>query len=66
MIKRCWAGGDDPLMLTYHDQEWGVPLRGDRAARAGLYLRHLGKIVDLGLEIDRESVLIADQPDVVN
>ena len=30
MIKRCWAGGDDPLMLAYHDEEWGVPMRGDR------------------------------------
>ena len=26
--KRCW-GGDDPLMTTYHDTEWGVPLHDD-------------------------------------
>jgi DNA-3-methyladenine glycosylase I len=26
MPKRCaWADGSDPLMLAYHDQEWGVP-----------------------------------------
>ncbi|MSQ35791.1 MAG: DNA-3-methyladenine glycosylase I [Dehalococcoidia bacterium] len=29
---RCeWAGGDDPLMRAYHDEEWGVPLHDDRA-----------------------------------
>jgi DNA-3-methyladenine glycosylase I len=27
--KRCW-GGDDPLMVAYHDTEWGVPLHDDR------------------------------------
>jgi DNA-3-methyladenine glycosylase I len=30
MKRRCWAGTDDPLMLAYHDHEWGVPLHGDR------------------------------------
>src|SRR5437899_12999225 len=30
MKRRCWAGTDDPLMLAYHDDEWGVPLHGDR------------------------------------
>ena len=29
---RCeWAGSADPLMLAYHDQEWGTPLRDERA-----------------------------------
>jgi len=29
--KRCtWVGKDDPLMLQYHDQEWGVPVHDDR------------------------------------
>ncbi|MGE0226987.1 MAG: DNA-3-methyladenine glycosylase I [Dehalococcoidia bacterium] len=29
---RCaWAGGNDPLMTAYHDEEWGVPLHDDRA-----------------------------------
>jgi DNA-3-methyladenine glycosylase I len=29
--KRCsWAGVDDPLMLQYHDSEWGVPVHDDR------------------------------------
>ena len=29
-IVRCaWAR--DPLMIEYHDREWGVPLHGDRA-----------------------------------
>jgi DNA-3-methyladenine glycosylase I len=44
--KRCaWVSGADPLMLEYHDREWGVPVRDDRkhfeflvleAAQAGL------------------------------
>ncbi len=29
-IQRCWAGVGDPLMLRYHDEEWGVPLHDDR------------------------------------
>jgi len=37
-IKRCWASADDPLMLAYHDEEWGVPLRGDRDLFAKLVL----------------------------
>jgi DNA-3-methyladenine glycosylase I len=29
-MKRCfWADGD-PLLASYHDEEWGVPLRDDR------------------------------------
>ncbi len=29
--KRCsWVRGDDPLMLRYHDREWGVPVHEDR------------------------------------
>ena len=44
--KRCeWVSGKDPLMLEYHDREWGVPVHDDRkhfeflvleAAQAGL------------------------------
>jgi DNA-3-methyladenine glycosylase I len=30
-IVRCGWAGSDPLYLAYHDQEWGVPLRDDRA-----------------------------------
>ncbi len=29
-IKRCPWPGDDPLMIAYHDSEWGVPLHDDR------------------------------------
>ncbi len=46
MVKRCtWAKADDPLMVEYHDREWGVPVHDDRlhfeflvleAAQAGL------------------------------
>ena len=45
-INRCtWVGSDNPLMLDYHDREWGVPVHDDRkhfeflvleAAQAGL------------------------------
>ena len=29
--KRCaWAEGSSPLMLKYHDREWGVPVHNDR------------------------------------
>ena len=28
---RCAWPGDDPLYIAYHDEEWGVPLRDDRA-----------------------------------
>ena len=43
--KRCSWVGDNPLMLQYHDREWGVPVHDDRkhfeflvleAAQAGL------------------------------
>src|SRR5262252_8090575 len=46
LTKRCgWAKADAPLMLDYHDREWGVPVHDDRkhfeflileAAQAGL------------------------------
>jgi DNA-3-methyladenine glycosylase I len=30
-INRCaWVGSDNPLMLEYHDREWGVPVHDDR------------------------------------
>lgn len=31
MINRCGWCGDDDLYMRYHDEEWGVPLRDDRA-----------------------------------
>jgi DNA-3-methyladenine glycosylase I len=27
-VQRCW-GGDDERMVSYHDNEWGVPLHDD-------------------------------------
>jgi DNA-3-methyladenine glycosylase I len=30
-IVRCGWAGSDPLYIAYHDREWGVPLRDDRA-----------------------------------
>jgi DNA-3-methyladenine glycosylase I len=45
-VDRCaWAGSGNPLMLEYHDREWGVPVHDDlkhfeflvlEAAQAGL------------------------------
>ena len=30
VTKRCgWVGGSNPLMLKYHDREWGVPVHDD-------------------------------------
>lgn len=29
--QRCWWPGTDPLYVAYHDMEWGVPERDDRA-----------------------------------
>jgi DNA-3-methyladenine glycosylase I len=32
MTTRCgWVPLDDPLYVAYHDDEWGVPLRDERA-----------------------------------
>ena len=31
MIQRCPWPGQDPLYIAYHDTEWGVPERDDRA-----------------------------------
>ncbi|HSG25852.1 MAG TPA: DNA-3-methyladenine glycosylase I [Anaerolineales bacterium] len=30
MVKRCEWAGEDPLYVSYHDQEWGVPVHDDR------------------------------------
>jgi len=29
-LRRCAWAGSDPLMVAYHDDEWGVPLHHDR------------------------------------
>jgi DNA-3-methyladenine glycosylase I len=29
-ISRCEWAGDDPLMMKYHDEEWGTPVHDDR------------------------------------
>jgi len=37
--RRCWPAPDaSPLMIAYHDREWGVPLHGDRELFAKLVL----------------------------
>jgi DNA-3-methyladenine glycosylase I len=37
-IKRCPWPGSDPLYVAYHDEEWGVPERDDRALYEKLVL----------------------------
>src|SRR5260370_8730443 len=37
MLTRCWGDGD-PLMVAYHDAEWGVPLHDDQDLFAKLVL----------------------------
>ena len=29
-MNRCDWAGDEPIMISYHDEEWGVPIRDDR------------------------------------
>ena len=29
--SRCGWAGTDPLMIRYHDEEWGVPVTDDRS-----------------------------------
>jgi len=29
MTARCEWAGSDPLMVAYHDREWGVPVHDD-------------------------------------
>jgi DNA-3-methyladenine glycosylase I len=36
--RRCFWAGRDPLYLAYHDTEWGVPERDDRALYEKLVL----------------------------
>jgi DNA-3-methyladenine glycosylase I len=37
-MKRCEWTGDDPLMVQYHDTEWGVPKHDDRRLFESLVL----------------------------
>ena len=37
-VKRCPWPGTDPLYVAYHDEEWGVPERDDRALYEKLVL----------------------------
>lgn len=30
MVKRCGWCGEDPLYVSYHDEEWGVPVYDDK------------------------------------
>jgi len=30
MTRCAWVNAADPLMVEYHDREWGVPVHDDR------------------------------------
>ena len=38
VVSRCPWPGEDPLYVAYHDDEWGVPERDDRALYEKLVL----------------------------
>lgn len=38
MVKRCTWCGSDPLYVSYHDEEWGVPITDNRELLAKLIL----------------------------
>ena len=42
--KRCSWVGDNPLMLQYHDREWGVPVHDDRKHFEFLVLEAAGRV----------------------
>ena len=35
---RCWGGPEDPLMMRYHDEQWGFPVHDDRQLFESLVL----------------------------
>src|SRR2546423_12040740 len=55
IVRRCWTGqGASPLMLDYHDREWGVPLHGDREL--------FGKLVLDGFQAGLSWAIILNKP----
>ena len=30
VVERCTWASSDPLLISYHDEEWGVPVHDDR------------------------------------
>lgn len=72
--QRCGWEGTDPLMIAYHDQEWGVPLHDDtqlfeflvlEGAQAGLswatVLRKRARYREVFSGFDPESVAAFDR-----
>ncbi len=77
MKSRCEWAGSDPLMVAYHDDEWGVPSRDDRhlfellvleGAQAGLswttILRKREGYRRAFADFDAEAVARLGEPDV--
>jgi DNA-3-methyladenine glycosylase I len=61
--KRCaWVDMDDPLLVEYHDREWGVPVHDDckhfeflvlEASQAGLLIQSLQPLPNTRREWER-------------
>lgn len=66
MCERCIWCGSDPQYVAYHDQEWGVAVRDDRALFAKLTLdmfqSGLSWLVVLRKRADMVSLLHLDDP----
>ena len=77
MKKRCEWCGNDPLYVSYHDDEWGVPVHDDRrlfeflvleGAQAGLswltILKKRGNYRKAFDDFDVERIARYGQPDI--
>ena len=47
-LKRCPWPTNDPLMIEYHDMEWGVPLHDDRKIFEFIVLEGMQAGLELG------------------
>ena len=59
-VARCWWCGDDPLYVDYHDREWGMPLRDERALFELLCLEGFQPSVVAGFGDAEVERLLAD------
>jgi len=55
-LKRCW-GTDNPLYISYHDEEWGVPLHDDKKLFEFLILDGFQAGLSWWLILDRRNAL---------
>ena len=53
-LKRCW-GTESPLYMSYHDEEWGVPLHDDKKLFELLILEGFQAGLSWSLILERRS-----------